>query len=96
MMTEISIRSKFFGLLTDSVAYKETLEGDDFEPADIHPSDDLFADMNEKVRKLNGKNVTAVVFSVGDRGNYWMPSRDFYRLTKGIDPSKRTNKPFNE
>jgi hypothetical protein len=95
MMGEIPNRSKFFTLTADVVAYKETTDRDDSESYDLHTGDDLFGDVNEKVRRLKGRNVNAIVFSVGVReGFYWMPREEFHRLTTEVDPSKRTSRPF--
>jgi hypothetical protein len=94
---EIPNRSKFFGPITDAVVYRDTATGDDAEPSKVHPRDDLFADVNEKVRRLKGRSVPAIVFTVNDReGSYWMPRQEFYRLTAEIDPTKRTSKPHEQ
>lgn len=94
---EIPNRSKFFGPITDAIAYKDTAERADAEPWDIHRGDDLFADVTEKPRTLKGRSVPAIVFSIGVReGFYWTPRQEFYRLTTAIDPTKRTSKPFAE
>jgi hypothetical protein len=93
-MIEIPIRSKFFGLVTDKVvAYKETAKKDDSERCDVHRGGDLFADLTEKVRKLKGMNVSAIVFTVGERPPCWLPTEQFYRVTVEVDPSERTSKP---
>jgi len=95
--TEIPNRSKFFGAVSRVVAYRETAERDDAEPCDVRVGDDLFADVNEKVRRHKGRGVPAIVFSIGAReGFYWMPREEFYRVMKEIDPTKRTNKPFEQ
>ena len=94
---EIPNRSKFFGPITDAVAYKDTAEGDDADPCDVHRGDDLFADVNEKTRRMKSRSVPAIVFSIGDRERfYWMPRQEFYRLTAEIDPTKRTSKPHEQ
>jgi hypothetical protein len=94
-MIEIPIRSKFFGLVTDKVvAYKETAKKDDSERCDVHRGDELHIDVTEKVRKLKGMNVAAIVFTVGLRQPpCWMPKEQFYRVTEETDPSERTSKP---
>jgi hypothetical protein len=94
-MLEIPARSKFFDFLTDDVAYKEREERDDAEPCDVHPGDNPFVDVNEKARRLKGRNIPAVVFSIGTReGLFWMPKERFYRLTKEKDIGKLTTTPF--
>jgi hypothetical protein len=96
-MIEVPNRSRFFRLLTDRVvAYRETEKKDDSEPCDIHQREDLFADLAEKIRKLKGMNVPAVVFTVGLRQPpCWLPKEQFYRVTEEIDdPTKQTPEPF--
>ncbi len=97
-MIEIPTRSKFFGLVTDRVAaYKETEKKDDAEPCDVRRGEDLFADAEEKVRKLKGVNVSAIVFTIGLRQpSCWLPKEQFFRVTEEIDPTARTSKPFKQ
>jgi hypothetical protein len=44
---------------------------------------------NNETRILAGKQVTAVLFTIGSSGLwYWMPSSDFIRLTEKVAPQK--------
>jgi hypothetical protein len=91
---EILNRSKFFRLVIDKVvAYEDTLNKDDSEPRDVHREEELFADLTEKHRKLKGRNVLAIVFTVGERFPCWLTKEQFDRLTEETDPSNRTSTP---
>lgn len=93
-MIEIPIRSKFFRVLIDRVvAYEETEKQDDSKPCYVHRRNEAFADLTDKVRKLKGMNVPAIVFTVALRPSCWMPKEQFYRVTEETDPSKKTSKP---
>jgi hypothetical protein len=91
---EIPNRSKFFRLVIDKVvSYKDTANKDDSEPCEVRRENELFVDLNEKPRKLRGRNVPAIVFTVGERPPCWLPKQQFDQVTQETDPSNRTRTP---
>ena len=96
METPVS-RSKFFRFVIDSDAYRETADKDDAEPFEAEAERVAFVDPTERIRQLKGRNVPAVVFSIGILpGFFWIPRDRFYDATAEKDKNKQTNKPFEE
>jgi hypothetical protein len=76
-------RSKFFEFVSDCDAYQETENKNDAEPYTVKAGFQAFVDPTERLRLLNRRNVSAVVFSIDILPTYfWMPKDRFYSTTK--------------
>jgi hypothetical protein len=97
MMEAPVSRSKFFKFVVDSDAYRETEDKDDAEPFKAEAERVASVDPTERLRKFKGRDIPALVFSIGVlQGFFWMPKDRFYGVTEEKDINKQTNKPFEE
>jgi hypothetical protein len=89
------MRSQFVKTTREVTVYREQEEGyaeDDLKMGSgsvFHVAD------HTETKKLNGRNVEAVLITIGDSGGwFWMPKGEFVRSTEPHDIKKQTGIPF--
>ena len=83
-----------FKLISEVAAYRENSDRDESESITVREGDDIFAaDQHQETRCLNGKPVSAVLFTQGTNW-FWMPRSVFERSTEKTTAADRTGIPF--
>jgi|SRR5208283_1179687 len=91
------IRSNFVKTARDVIVYREQDEsyGDDGDEVRTSVGSVFFLANQTETKKLNGRNVEAVLFTIGSSpGWFWMPKSEFVQSTEPHDVKKQTGVPF--
>jgi hypothetical protein len=90
------IRSNFVKTTRDQIVYREqdASYGDDGDEVRTSVGSVFFAANQTETKKLNGRNVEAVLFTIGSSpGWFWMPKTEFVQSTEPHDIKKQTGIP---
>jgi len=84
-----------FRITSEVAAYRESSDHDDSEPITVRQDDEIFAaDQHHETRLLNGKPVSAVLFTQGVDW-FWMPRSVLERSSEKTTAADRTGVPFH-
>jgi len=96
-MPATRVRSKFVKTTRDVPVYREQdlSYGDDGDEVKISVGNVFFTADHTETKKLNGRNVEAVLFTIGSSpGWFWMPKSEFVQSTEPHDIKTQTGIPF--
>jgi len=88
------IRSNFVKTTRDVIVYREQEEGYAEDEVRMSVGSVFFVANQTETKKLNGRNVEAVLFTIGSSlGWFWMPKSEFVQSTEPHDIKKQTGIP---